>query len=279
MAMSRFLRSLALLLALAGTAAADEPKEVTDEQRAEHLALMQAVAKSIQLLADPPQANSKVKLVETPVLRYTDSTRKLHESSLWIWSNGGRPSATLAVEFYPKHRRGPRWLFEIASLSTERIAARREADLNWTAKEPGLKLQGVEGAQPPAEKAVRRLAQMKELSRRFTGHETATVGGRIELRPLSSPLFRYSDPDAHILDGAIFAFANGTNPEVLLVLEAHEPKAGERAWQFGLVQTTGAAVNFELDGKEVWQRDQADPPFSGDSYVNGWIFSSVNPGK
>ena len=61
MATLRFLRSLALLLALAGTAAADEPKEeVTDKQRAEHLALMQSVAKSIQLLADPQQAISQL---------------------------------------------------------------------------------------------------------------------------------------------------------------------------------------------------------------------------
>ena len=265
---------LSFVSCLVGLAAAEEPK-LSDEMRAEHLAHMKKVAKSIRLLANPQRKDSEVKLVDEPILRYADSTRRLHESSLWIWSSGGRPSAVLAVEYYPKSPRGPRWLFEIASLSTERIGARRSTDLNWTAKEPGLKLLTLKDAAAPADKAVRRLAQMKELFRHFAAHETATVGGRIELRPLSSPLFRYSQTDDNLLDGAIFAFANGTNPEVLLVLEAQTVKGSAAAWQYGLVQTTGAAVAVERDGKEVWQRDEADPPSVRDSYVNGWISSET----
>jgi hypothetical protein len=264
-------RSLSFFLVLVGfcmgTAVADEPKEISEELRAEHLAYMKEVAASITLA----ESGSKVKLLEEPVLRYVDNTRRLHESSLWIWSAGGRPSAMLAVEFYPRSPKGPRWLYEFASLSTERISATREPDLRWTAKGPGLVLEILEGAGPPADKAVRRLAQMKEIRNRFTAHETAVVGGRIELRPLTSPLFRYSDLEAEILDGAIFAFANGTNPEVLLVLEVHARKDAAGAWRYGLIQTTGAALTVELGGKEVWQREEADPPAVRDSYVNGWI--------
>jgi hypothetical protein len=260
-------------------AAADElkepPKEISDEQRAKHLAHMKDVAASIRLLADPRREDSAVKLVDKPILRYSDNTRLTHESSLWIWSAGGRPSAVLAVEYYPQAVRGPRWLYEIASLSTERIAAQRDPDLRWTAKEPGLHLRAFKGVDPPAEKAARRLTQMKELHRRFTAHERGSLDGRIELRPLSSPLFRYSDADAGILDGAIFAFVNGTNPEALLVLEAHTTQAGASTWHYGLVQMTGEPVVVELDGKEVWKRDQADPPAVRESYVNGWISSET----
>lgn len=262
--------TLFLATCVLSIAAAEEPK-VNDQQRAEHLSHMKAVAGSIRLNDDLRRPDSAVTLVEEPVLRYTDNTRLLYESSLWMWSSGGRPSAVLAVEYYPKDPRGPRWLFEIASLSAERIAAQHETDLRWTAKEPGLKLGTLESAQRPAEKAVRRLAQMKEISRRFTAHETAAVGGRIELRLLTSPLFRYSDPDANIIDGAIFALANGTNPEVLLVLEAHDVKDADSAWHYALVQLTGASVAVELDGKEVWQCGEADPPAIRESYVNGWI--------
>src|SRR5688572_32278328 len=42
------------------------------------------------------------------VLRYADSTRQTNESSLWIWSGGGRPTAILAVEYYPMGPMGPR---------------------------------------------------------------------------------------------------------------------------------------------------------------------------
>lgn len=266
-------------------AAAEEPKappnepsrETPDAERARHLAHMKEVAASIRLLADPQREDSAVKLVEKPILRYSDDTRATHESSLWIWSAGGRPSAVLAVEYYPKGTGGaggPRWLYEIASLSTERIAAQREPELRWTAKEPGLDLRALAGADPPAEKAVRRLTQMKELRRRFAAHERGSQEGRIELRPLSSPLFRYSQMGAGILDGAIFAFASGTNPEALLVLEAHAAKEGTATWHYGLVQMTGEPVVAELDGKEVWKRDQAEPPAVRESYVNGWIASA-----
>ena len=282
MRLVRIAVGLALVVVAIGVvpvATGNEPREFTQREREEHLGQMKEVAASIRLLSKPEQADSEVKLVDKPILRYSDDTRLLHESSLWIWSSGGRPSAVLAVEYYPKDKRGPRWLYEIASLSAERITAQHETDLKWTAKEPGMKLKAIERADLPAEKAPRRLAQMKALQRRFTAHETAAIGGRIELRPLSSPLFRYSDEDAGIADGAIFAFANGTNPEVLLVLEAEARKDAAAVWNYSLFQMTGAAISVELDGNEIWQREEADPPAVRDSYVNGWITTQAGGGK
>jgi hypothetical protein len=270
---SRSLPAPLILAALLGLASADEPPEISPQQRAAHLQHMREVAASIRLLAKPTRDDSAVPLREEPLLRYTDNTRFNYDSTLWIWAGGGRPTALAAVEYYPRHPEGPRWLFEVASLSTQPIAAQRDPDLHWTAKEPGLKLRPLDDARPIAEKATRRLSQMKEMCRRFTAHESAVVEGRVELRLLSSPLYRYADADAGVTDGAIFAFANGTNPEVLLVLEAHGGKDKD-PWHYALVQMTGGAVSVELDSKEVWQREEADPPAVRPSYVNGWISSA-----
>jgi hypothetical protein len=259
---------LILLACLFSDLAAAESDETVQEQRAEHLAKMQDLAASIRLLADSQQETSAVKLVEKPIIRYSDSTRETHESSLWIWSGGGRPSAMLAVEYYPKV---PRWLYEIASLSTGRIAARRESDLHWAATEPGLVLRALNSEDSPSDSAVRRLIQMKELQRRFRAHERGSLEGRIELRPLSSPVFRYTDAGVNVLDGAIFAFVNGTNPEAFLVLEAHRNKEGIASWHYGLVRMTGERVVVALDGTEVWKRELAEPPAVREDYVNGWI--------
>jgi hypothetical protein len=250
-------------------ARADEA-EISDKQRAEHLAHMKEVASSIKLLQSAKDPGSAVKLKAEPVLRYADNSRFNNESTLWLWTSGGRPTAIAAIEYYPRHPKGPQWLYEVASLSTQRIAAERRPELRWTAKEPGLTLQVLEDAKPIADKATRRLSQMKEMCRRFTAHESAVVEGRVELRLMSSPLFRYSDKEAGVIDGAIFAFANGTNPEVLLVLEANDNKDAP-PWHYALAQMTGGAVAVELDGKEIWQRGEADPPAVRDSYVNGWL--------
>ncbi len=266
-----FCVALILSLAWARIGWSQEADDLTDEQRTEQLVNMKKVASMIDLLADGKKSDSVVKLQDKPVLRYRDDTRKGQESSLWIWSNGGRPSAILAIEFYPDYRKVPSWLYEIASLSTAPIGAKNKLGLNWAAKKPGLELQTIKDSKTPAAKAPQRLTQMRDLRGRFAAHESAVIEGRIELRPMPTPLFRYTDSEAGVMDGAIFAFANGTNPEVLLVLEAHATKGGEPEWRYGLVQMTGGAVNVELDGTEVWQRGEADPPAVRDSYINGWI--------
>jgi hypothetical protein len=266
-----------ILLITANEAWGQGLERPTDADRAAHLARMKALAASVEVFAEPRRPDSKAELVPEAVLRYSDNTRQNDEASLWIWGTAGRPRAIMAIEFYPNQRLGPRWLYEIASLSTERITAERGADLKWTAKEPGLKLEPIADAQPPVAQPIRRLAQMKALRARFTAHEHTTSEGRIELRPLTSPLHRYEDPANGIVDGAIFSFANGTNPEVLLALEARE-SVGKTRWVYAFVQMTGAAVKAQLDGKEVWERREADPPAVRDSYVNGWL-PSESPAK
>jgi len=264
------LRSLSLVplfsISLLAGASADEP--TPDAERAKHLERLREVAGSIRVLADPKKADSAVKLRKDPVLRYADSTRATLESTLWIWSDGGRPAAIMAIEYYPKGPTGPRWLYEIASLSTKRIAAEREGSFEWTAKE-GLKFETLADAPPPAEKETRRLAQMKDLRDRFTAYENATGTGRLELRPLATPLLRYSAAKEGLVDGAIFSFANGTNPEVFLVLEASGKE--KPVWQFALVQMTGESVTAQLDGKEIWKQEGGYPPTVRASYINGWI--------
>ena len=249
----------------------DRSATVTDAEREAHLARMKEIASSIRLLSDARKPDSEVKLIETPVLRYSDQTRRAHESALWVWSAGGRPSAVLAIEFYPTRPRETSWLYEIASLSTERIGARSGDGLNWSAREPGLTFQTLEGVGEPADKPTRRLTQLREIHRRFTAHEQTPNEGRIELRPLTSPLVRYTDADRGVLDGAVLAFANGTNPEVLLVLEARTRPDPPGVWQYALVRLSGAEVTAELDGVAIWKHDEADPPAVRESYVNGWL--------
>jgi hypothetical protein len=100
---------------------------------------------------------------------------------------------------------------------------------------------------------------LKSLLRRVSAHEREGTEGRLELRPLTSPLYRYEDAAQDVVDGAIFTFASGTNPEVLL------------EWRFAPAQMTGGAVFVELDGNEVWSRPDANPPATRASYINGWI--------
>ena len=254
------------LAALIAVGAEDTP---ADAERDAQRAAAKRIAHSLRLRVG--SAGKSMAVEAEPLLRYTDATRKQDEAALWVWGKSGRPAAILAMEFYPKPPRGPRWLYEIASLSDQKIAVTRAGEVNWTAEKPGLDLKDLPDAVAPAEQAARRLAQMRQLLRRFAVRESAVVEGSLELRPMTNPLRRYDDPKARLIDGAIFAFANGTNPEVFVLLEVHADSDGAKVWKYSLAQMTGGEVVVSLDGEDVWKRTEADPPAVRESYVNGWL--------
>lgn len=103
------------------------------------------------------------------------------------------------------------------------------------------------GAPKPATANPARLTQMRQLARRFTVHEEL-AGDKVECRLLPQPVDRYSDEQAGVHDAAIFFYANGTNPEIGLLLECSATE-----YNFGLFRLSSAASTAEFDGKEVFQ--------------------------
>lgn len=266
--MSPFRWFLVPAVVLCGTAVllGDDPEAM---RRDAHRAQLRQIAESFRITS--PESDRVLPLSDEPILLYTDATRNTHESALWAWGETGRPAAIMAIEYYPDRPVGSHWLYEIVSVSADRITVGRESAPDWQAQRPGLALEELPQAGVPADAATRRYLQMKQLLRRFTAHEGAVIEGRIELRLMANALRRYSDPDAQVIDGAVFAFANGTNPEVFVLLEAHAREDGSSVWMYSLAQMTGGAVTVSIDGKEAWTCDAADPPASRDSYWNGWL--------
>jgi hypothetical protein len=121
-------------------------------------------------------------------------------------------------------------------------------------------------APKPAATATARLVQMRQLARRFTAKERLKMDS-IECRLLTQPIDRYQSAAEKIVDGAIFAYANGTNPELGVVLESD----GER-WLYGVFRLTSAEANVALDGQQVAAfegyapRGRTDGPYHNASY-------------
>lgn len=258
------------LAMLSGASFGDETSD--DDYRAAQLKRMKGIADQFEIEVSSESKSAKAQVMPKPLLRYNDSTRRLDESTLWLWVERQRPIAFMAIEFYPQRRDSQRWLFEIVSLADSKIEVARGDGWMWRAKQPGIVRRPLPGDMQPADKPALRLTQARQIRQRFAAHEKANIGGRIELRPLTNPMYRYADEESGVIDGAVFAFANGTNPEVLLLLEAqHNSTTKSTIWAYGFAQMTGAEVYASLDDQEVWSRPNADPPASRDSYVNGWL--------
>ena len=100
-------------------------------------------------------------------------------------------------------------------------------------------------AQKPSATAAARLTEMRQLMRRFVAKELYNKEW-IECRLIAQPIDRYQSEAEKIVDGAIFALANGTNPEFGIVLETD----GTR-WQYGVLRLSSAESIITLDGEKI----------------------------
>ena len=77
-----------------------------------------------------------------------------------------------------------------------------------------------------------------------------------ELRLLPQPLYRYelTDKDSPVVDGAVFVYVwtMGTDPEVLLVIEARRTESGVR-WHFAPASFTNREAWVNDQDREVWR--------------------------
>ena len=80
----------------------------------------------------------------------------------------------------------------------------------------------------------------------------------LELRLLPQPLFRYeTGNDPELIDGALFAFVQGTDPQSLLLLEARDDAKTAR-WYFAFARMASGAVTAHYQDREVFSVPKYD---------------------
>ena len=197
------------------------------------------------------ESGERYEPVEEPLLSSTDLSRG-ESGSLWVFGTEGRPIAVLEL-FTNTGAGDPRWIQVLTLTSSRLVTARVPPDFAWLPRQSQLELAPLPEAPPPAGRTNLRERQAKLLARRFDAHEFWDPNNsRFELRLLQTPLHRYQDEAAGVQDGMLFAFVHGTNPEVLLLLEAHPKGEGGAEWRYGLIRMGSAELHVSLDGEEVW---------------------------
>jgi len=240
---------------------------------------MRALAASIKL-SELPEGRPSVPVVlrTDPLERYNDPPRRIGDATLWGWGEVGRPRAVLKVEHMPDRPESTRWVLGLVSLAPARITVEFVDGQQWTSKRSGVDMATIPHAPAPGASDAVRIGQMRTLCRRFAASEYAgPVRGRLQLRLMPKPLARYSDDRTGIQDGALFAFAYGTNPDVLLVIESGREHDKPPAWHYGLARLGGGQPLVTLDGKEVWSQTGADPPAQLETYMNRRMADGIVP--
>jgi hypothetical protein len=92
------------------------------------------------------------------------------------------------------------------------------------------------------------------LRQKFSAQITKDGSSEVELRVLPQPLYRYETLPPNVLDGAMFGFALGTDPEVLVLLEARKSSSpgAPDSWYYAFAPSTSVKALGRVDGVEVW---------------------------
>ena len=192
-------------------------------------------------------------MVSRVVMRWANNTRGSEDGMTVLYLLAGRPEAVCC--HFPWNK-ALQHNFE--SMSRGTLIAKRNGKIVWHPKKPGVDFKPIPAAPVPADTTVARLRQMKSLASQFS---STMLGWRSDstdrelLRLLPQPLYRYESQRSDILDGGVFAFVQGTDPESLLLIEAFK-KGDSFEWQYSFVRRTSGELEGRFKDSVVWHSDR-----------------------
>jgi hypothetical protein len=251
---------VAALLALATICGAAD-----DEKREAWQPYFRSVAKEYKIAtqAAPDQA---FPLYKDPVLLWSQPVRGGDDGAVFLWLKDRSPAVIGTVFCWPMADGTRVVVNEFHNLIPEPLTASRLESTAWT-PEAGPDLTAFQNAPAPANTAVQRRLQLRKLAERFRGENVDDSAQKsLELRLLPQPLYRFdlsegrvkSPAEGDVLDGALFTLAAGTDPEILILIEAIRTGNADE-WQWSLARFSDRPLKAWLDDEEVFSVERAHP--------------------
>ena len=242
-------RPLTLLVSLIATSTAGyaDDAPAPEPERSEKLEFLTNQSKAATF-HPVDRSDAPYLFQEAPLFRWQNPISGA-DGAIFVWTSGGRPMVLCKTHVNDKTRG---YIHSTVSIARERFVLKRDGATQWTTPEPGVSFQTVSDAAAPANTENARLVQMRGIARRYRmlsvwGQEES---GEWDLRLLPTPMMRYASPEAGVIDGALFGYAQGTNPEALVLVEAIRTEQGTE-WQSAPARLSGYAIRGWFDGKQV----------------------------
>jgi hypothetical protein len=250
---------LSLLLVLAG---ADPDDSLAKKMLPIYVKEVETYSLAVE--SAPRQA---LELKKEPVFEWSNPVRSgLQQGVVFLWLREGRPAALACIFSSPAAGiKGRRITHELHALDAEKLLIKRDEFNQWK-PQAGLTREELPEAAPPAPTPGARLLQMRRLAQEFIGHSVDPGGKRWDLRLLATPLYRYPPAKTGVVDGALFALMStaGTDPEVLLLIEANEA-AGKMRWEYACGRFSDWELRVHRKSKEVFASIPSEKnPFAHD---------------
>jgi hypothetical protein len=222
-----------------------------------------------------PDRKRKAEIVAEPVFRWQNqSNATVQSGAMFVWLDAGRPVVIGGVFSNPEGAQRV-LMHEFHALGPDRLFPNfRESQSQWLPG-AGVELLPLPDSPPVEESVAKRSLQLRAIARDFTANSTDNEKRRWELRLLPKPLYRYANPIGDIVDGALLAFVSdaGTDPEIILVLEARRDKPSGTSWYYRAVRLSISDLYLNHKGQRVWTSLRDDPiaPFGNKDNTYGLV--------
>lgn len=240
--------ALSLATSLTAFGQTDDAEMSEEEKSAKRMEFMEKAISRFHLRF-PGDNEVIANVTEKPLLRWANPHSTARDGILTAFVAGGRPMGIVQMAL----NEGASVIHEFHLLCDRPFELRREETVMWAEKETPHEFLKLDDVEAPRDSKVQRISQMRKLAAEFEvidnhGFRDKT---RHSLRLLTQPVYRYEDEPRHIIDGAVFVFGLGNDPECVLLLEAC--KDGETSWwQYCLSPVTIYELEASRAGEIVW---------------------------
>jgi hypothetical protein len=247
--LSRIAATIAGAIGLSALLVADEPKDGLAKKMFP-IYVKEAEAYSFAVESAPKK---ELELKKEPVFEWANPARHDQQGVVFLWLRDGRPAALACIFTHPHEKFPGRQInHELHALDPEKLVVKRDAYHKWEPQK-GLVRKELPDAPAPAATPAARQLQIRKLAEGFNGHEIDYGRQKWEFRLLPTPLYRYPTAKTGVLDGALFTLVSnaGTDPEVLLIIEAREVD-GKLRWEYACGRFSDFELHLNWKDKEVF---------------------------
>ena len=194
---------------------------------------------------------AKAALVKQPLLRWSNPVGGDWDGRVYLWTTDNRP-AVIASIYKAYHRDGQPISHEFHSLTDGKLSAIKAGRRIWETEQGGISWKPIPNSSQLMPTKRLGAAQIRALARKFSVDKKERDGTPRQLRLLSQPVYRYQTMASEAIPAGLFVFAQTTDPEVLLLIEARPTDSGPR-WHYALARLNSVELRVSYEGTEVWE--------------------------
>jgi len=196
------------------------------------------------------------KMVPEPVQRWDNTIATVIDGVITVYTRRSRPD--VVAQFHIHQNRFV--VNEFARICDEPLHMSRHGRTVWNPAEKWSEFKPLPNAPSDAGKTPElRLVQMRRQAERFSIRDERD--GKVEtattLRLMPQPVYRYQDEE-DLIDGAMFLFVSGVDPQAVLLVELRKLPKEKPSWHYVLAPVTIYELTASLDSAVVWQKPRVN---------------------